>query len=40
MSYPDRRARRYDREFKENAAALVRSGRTIAQVARDLNFSK
>ena len=40
MSYNERRGRRYDREFKENAVALVRGGRTIAAVARDLNVSK
>jgi transposase-like protein len=28
--------RRYDREFKNNAVALVRGGRTITEVARDL----
>jgi transposase len=28
--------RRYDAEFKENAVALVRSGRKISHVARDL----
>jgi transposase-like protein len=39
MSYNERRGRRYDREFKENAVALVRSGRTVAEVARDLNVS-
>ena len=32
-------ARRYDREFKENAVALVRGGRRITQVARDLGGS-
>jgi transposase-like protein len=32
--------RRYDREFKENAVALVRSGRTITEVARDLGVSQ
>ena len=31
--------RRYDREFKENAVALVRSGRTIKEVARELGVS-
>jgi len=31
--------RRYDREFKENAVALVRSGRSATQVARDLGVS-
>ena len=32
--------RRYDREFKENAVALVRGGRSISQVARDLGVSQ
>ena len=32
-------ARRYDCEFKENAVALVESGRTITEVARDLGVS-
>ena len=31
--------RRYDREFKENAVALVQSGRTISSVARDLGVT-
>jgi transposase len=31
--------RRYDRQFKEDAVALVRSGRSQAQVARDLQIS-
>ena len=31
--------RRYDREFKENAVALVRTGRSIKQVARELGVS-
>jgi transposase-like protein len=31
--------RRYDREFKENAVALVRAGRTVSSVARDLGVS-
>ena len=31
--------RRYDRQFKENAVALVQSGRTITEVARDLGLS-
>src|SRR4029434_6478307 len=35
----DRCGRRYDREFKENAVALVRSGRTIQSVARDLGVT-
>ena len=29
-----RYARRYDREFKENAVALVESGREVKEVAR------
>jgi transposase len=32
-------ARRYDREFKENAVALVQSGRTVTEVSRDLGLS-
>ena len=32
-------ARRYDREFKENAVALVTAGKTITEVARDLGVS-
>jgi transposase-like protein len=32
-------ARRYDREFKENAVALVESGRSITEVARSLGVS-
>ena len=35
-----RSGRRYDREFKNNAVALVRGGRTITEVARDLGVSK
>jgi transposase len=31
--------RRYDREFKRDAVALVQSGRTITEVARDLGVS-
>jgi putative transposase len=31
--------RRYDREFKENAVALVRGGRSATEVARDLGVS-
>jgi transposase len=31
--------RRYDREFKQNAVALVRSGRSITSVARDLGVT-
>ena len=34
-----RYARRYDREFKENAMALVESGREVKEVARDLGIS-
>ena len=30
---------RYDREFKEDAVALVRGGRSATQVARDLGVS-
>ena len=30
---------RYDREFKENAVALVRGGRSATEVARDLGVS-
>jgi transposase len=40
MSYEPRSGRRYDREFKENAVALVLKGRTIAEVARDLHVSR
>jgi transposase-like protein len=36
----NRSGRRYDREFKNNAVALVREGRTITEVARDLGVSK
>ena len=32
--------RRYDRDFKINAVALVQGGRTITEVARDLGVSK
>ena len=32
--------RRYDREFKDNAVALVRGGRNISHVARDLGVSQ
>ena len=38
-AYRSKFARRYDREFKENAVALVQSGRTITEVARDLGVS-
>ena len=36
----NRSGRRYDREFKNDAVALVRGGRTITEVARDLGVSK
>src|SRR4029077_15925314 len=36
----NRSGRRYDREFKSNAVALVRGGRTITEGARDLGVSK
>jgi transposase len=29
-------SRRYDREFKENAVALIQGGRSITEVSRDL----
>lgn len=32
-------SRRYDREFKENAVALIQSGRSITDVSRDLGVS-
>jgi transposase len=32
--------RRYDGEFKRNAVALVRQGRTITEVARDLGVTQ
>ena len=32
-------ARRYDQEFKENAVALIQSGRSITEVSRDLGVS-
>jgi transposase len=38
-AYRSKFARRYDREFKENAVALVQSGRRISEVARDLGVS-
>jgi transposase len=40
MSNSSRTGGRYDREFKNNAVALVCSGRTVADVARDLGVSK
>lgn len=39
MPISKKSGRRYDREFKENAVALVRSGRSITEVARDLGVS-
>jgi transposase len=32
-------SRRYDRDFKQNAVALVEGGRSITEVARDLGVS-
>ena len=32
-------SRRYDREFKENAVALIQSDRSITEVSRDLGVS-
>lgn len=32
--------RRYDREFKEQAVALIQSGRSITEVSRDLGVSQ
>jgi transposase len=39
MEMKGKSGRRYDAEFKQNAVALVRSGRTIREVARDLGCS-
>ena len=39
MNEKSQTACRYDREFKENAVALVRGGRTITSVARDLGVT-
>jgi transposase-like protein len=39
-TYRRKSGRRYDREFKENAVALVQSGRTVGEVARDLGVSQ
>lgn len=36
---PSKFARRYDRDFKQNAVALVQSGRSVSEVARDLGVS-
>lgn len=40
MNNSSKSGRRYDREFKQNAVALVKSGRTITEVARDLGVTK
>ena len=40
MNHSSNSGRRYDREFKNNAIALVQSGRTVTEVARDLGVSK
>ena len=37
--YIKKNRRRFDRQFKEDAVALVRSGRAQSQVARDLGVS-
>jgi len=37
--YLSKRGRRYDCEFKQNAVELVRSGRAVKEVARDLGVS-
>lgn len=34
------RGRRFDSEFKQSAIALVKAGRTITEVARDLGVSQ
>ena len=39
MDEKNKCGRRYDAEFKENAVALVNSGRTVSGVARDLGCS-
>ena len=39
MEQCSKRGRRYDADFKENAVALVKSGRTIVEVARDLGVT-
>lgn len=36
MEPNSRKGRRYDAEFKESAVALVQSGRSLSEVARDL----
>lgn len=32
-------ARRYDRDFKQDAVALIQSGRSVSEVSRDLGVS-
>lgn len=39
MEQNGKRGRRYDAQFKENAVALVNSGRAIVEVAGDLGVS-
>jgi transposase len=39
MEQNSKRGRRYDADFKENAVALVQSGRKLVEVARDLGVS-
>lgn len=39
MSEQNKFGRRYDREFKENAVALVLKGRSQGEVSRDLGVS-
>lgn len=39
METKSKSSRRYDAEFKENAVALVQSGRTLREVCRDLGCS-
>jgi transposase len=39
MEQKSKSGRRYDAEFKESAVTLVRSGRTIIEVAGDLGVS-
>ena len=39
MIDPTKNARRYDQQFKEDAVALVQSGKAIVDVARDLGVS-
>ena len=37
--HPNKHGRRYDQQFKEDAVALVHSGKELVQVARDLGVS-